>query len=112
MTYREMKNVFVLTMAIMLLIIGVYNVIDEIIPKHKYTVDQYKFNDGSKITIDWNLYEDSEEYKNVRYYFGCINDGLDIINCYMTAEQWHKQIYEKELDNYEWSYEILTEWRW
>lgn len=85
-----------------------------VIERGRYSVDQYVFEDGSKITVDWNKYEDSEEYKNVRYYYGYINGEIDSFSggWYMTAEQWYKLIYEKGGENYARYCATLTEWRW
>lgn len=87
-----------------------------IVLKHnQYSVDQYLFEDGSKITVDWNKYEDSTEFKNVRYYYGYINgtviDGF-AGGWYMSAEQWYKLIYEKGGEDYARYCATLTEWRW
>ena len=111
MTNKEMKNTFVLVGVMILIVIEIYNIVAPYMFKI-YTVDQYTFEDGSKITIDWNVYEDSEEYKNVRYYKGCFNKGYDTDFWYMSAEQWYRELYFKGGDDYAQYCATLKEWRW
>lgn len=113
MTNKEMKNLFVLAMTVVLMVVGIWTVIDNyMFSKNTYTVDQYTFKDGSKITVDWNVYEDSNQYKNVRYFKGVINDNGYIETWLMSAEQWYKLIYERGGENYAQYCATLTEWRW
>lgn len=111
MTNKEMKNVFVLAMAIILLIVGIIETVSSM--AEKYTVDQFCFNDGYKITVDWNKMEESE-YSHDPFYYGCINNGTETIFWYTTATGWYTWIYDHIEDGHD-HHEYLeqkTEWRW
>lgn len=97
----------VLALVALLSFIELYNDQDCI-----YEVDQYVFKDGTKITIDWNTYEDSDKYENVRYYKGYINDGTGGATWLMSAEQWYREVWLKGGDNYNQYRKTLSEWRW
>lgn len=116
MTNKEQKNAFVLAIAIVMALLAIASIFDNGKSEgNDNKVSQWTFSDGVKITIAWSVFEDEPHYDGtpqIRYYYGCINDGLSTCFWYMSAEQWYKVIYEKETTVERISYEILTEWRW
>ena len=111
MTNKEMKNIFVITM--LALFIGcsiVIGIIQDI--SYSHDVDQFTYTDGTKITIDWSKSEPSEDYKNVTYYFGCINNGMNAQYWYMSAEQWYARVFEKDTECERTFGGPVKEWRW
>lgn len=117
MTNKEQKNIFVLVLTIVMLILGIMSIFDNggKSEESDNAVSQWTFSDGVKITVAWNVFEDDLYYDGapqIRYYYGCFNNGMSTDFWYMSAEQWYKAIYEKEISVERISYEILTEWRW
>ena len=117
MTNKEQKNIFVLAIAIVMLVLGILSIFDNGKTEDNiHTVSQWTFRDGYKITIDWSVYKDETVYDNedptIRYYYGCLNDGIYTDFWYMSAEQWYREVYEKECQVERCSFEHLTEWRW
>ena len=108
---KKMNRIGFCVIAVVIAMVLFY-ITEIVIERGRYSVDQYVFEDGSKITVDWNKYEDSEEYKNVRYYYGYLNETGNSGGWYMTAEQWYKLIYEKGGKDYARYCATLTEWRW
>ena len=111
MTNKEQKNVFVIAMATILIVVIIAIGITQDINRH-HDVDQFVYSDGTKITIDWSKNEKSDEYKNVSYFYGCINDGIYANFWWMSAEQWHARVFEKDFECERTFGGPVKEWRW
>ena len=112
MTNKEEKNIISTVLATIICIVGIIYAINGI-AENKYTVDQYCFDDGYKITIDWNKMEESE-YSHDPYYYGCINNGINTFFVYTTAGGWYRWVFDHVEEGHE-HYDYLkklTEWRW
>ena len=111
------KNVLMILVTFVLAVFSTMEIVTTVIGlmKKPYSVDQYRFNDGYTITVDWNQSEETE-YKNIKYYYGCINDHGEIMFWWTDAAQWYEWIYEHiDLEGGETHEDYLietTEWRW
>ena len=109
------KNVLMVILVLALAIMSVAETANYVITtdsEPKYSVSQYRFEDGYTITIDWSGHGVAE-YEGMKYYYGCINDGIETGFYMWPAHVWGRRLLEHAngKDSAEYCAE-LTEWRW